>query len=59
MQHEDDMASERISVARCREILGSEADELSDADVEQVCRHAEAIAHVVIDIFLNQHSARE
>ena len=59
MKRDYDVACERISIARCREILGKEADELSDADVEQVCRHADAVAHVVIDIFLNQHSAHD
>jgi hypothetical protein len=59
MEHEDDVSPDRISIARCREILGSEADELSDADVEQICRHADLMAHVVIEMFLDQHSARE
>jgi len=59
MEHEHDIASERISIQRCREILGPEADELSDVDVEQIGRHADLMAHVVIEMFLDQHSARE
>jgi len=59
MEHEDDVSPDGISIARCREILGTEADELSDADVEQIGRHADLMAHVVIEMFLDQHSARE
>jgi hypothetical protein len=43
---------EPISVARCRELLGDEADTLSDQEVLIVARHAESLAHVVIDLAL-------
>jgi len=43
---------EPISVARCRELLGNEADRLSDEEVLIVARHAESLAHVVIDLAL-------
>jgi hypothetical protein len=43
---------ERISVARCRELLGNEADTLSDEEVLNVSRHAESLAHLVIDLAL-------
>ena len=43
---------EPISVARCRELLGNEADTLSDEEVLIVARHAESLAHVVIDLAL-------
>jgi hypothetical protein len=43
---------EPISVARCRELLGDEADTLSDEEVLIVARHAESLAHVVIDLAL-------
>lgn len=43
---------ELISVARCRELLGDEADTLSDEEVLIVARHAESLAHVVIDLAL-------
>lgn len=41
-----------ISVVRCRELLGDEADTLSDEDVLAVARHAESLAHVVIELAL-------
>ena len=39
---------EPISVARCRELLGDDADTLSDEEVLVIARHAEALAHLVI-----------
>ena len=41
---------EPISVARCRELLGDEADTMSDDEVLVVARHAESLAHVVIEL---------
>ena len=32
---------EPISIARCRELLGDEADTLTDQDIEMICRHAD------------------
>ena len=43
---------EPISIARCREQLGDEADTLTDQDVELIRRHAEAIAQVVVEMFV-------
>ena len=39
---------EPISVLRCRELLGDEADTLSDDDVREVARHAQAMARLLI-----------
>ena len=43
---------ESISVARCRELLGDDADTMSDEEVLAVARHAESLAHVVIELAL-------
>jgi hypothetical protein len=43
---------ELISVGRCRELLGEDADAMSDDEVLIVARHAELLAHVVIDVAL-------
>ena len=51
---EDD--SERNSLANCREFLGDEAAELSDEEVEAFRQHAQAMAHVLIEIFLTADS---
>jgi hypothetical protein len=44
--------AEPISVARCREMLGDDADTMSDDEVLIVARHAESLAHVVIELAL-------
>ena len=41
-----------ISIARCRELLGDDADTMSDEEVLIVARHAESLAHVVIELAL-------
>ena len=41
---------EPTSVLRCRELLGDEADTLSDDEVREVARHADAMAHLLIVI---------
>ena len=42
---------EPISIARCRELLGEEAESLTDQDVEQIRRHAETMACIVADMY--------
>jgi hypothetical protein len=59
MDHEHDVESEPIPIARCREILGDEAIALSDAEVDQIRRQADAMAHVIIDVFLEQRASQE
>ena len=59
MEHDHDMLSEPISTARCRELLGAEADGLSDVEVDQMRRHADVMAHVVVEIFLQQRGPQE
>ena len=56
MDHEHDVNSDPISIERCREILGEEATGLSDVEVDQIRRHADAMAHVIIDVFLEQRA---
>lgn len=49
---------EPISIARCRELLGDEADTLADDEVLEIARHAEALAHVVIALALQDSYSR-
>ena len=51
VDREDDRP-EPISIARCRELLGDDADTLTDQDVELIRRHAETMAQVVVQIFV-------
>lgn len=61
MDH-DEFADERpeaISIARCRELLGDEADALSDDDVARIRQHAETMAIIVVEMFLESHTIQE
>ena len=43
---------ESISVGRCRELLGEDADTMSDDEVLTVARQAESLARIVIELAL-------
>jgi hypothetical protein len=47
-----DITPEPITICRCREVLGDEAEALSDDEVRDVARHAEAMARVLIALAL-------
>jgi hypothetical protein len=45
-----------IPLDLCRQLLASEAESLSDDEVELVRRHADALAHVLIEIAVQRQS---
>lgn len=47
---EHEQVPEAIPIGRCRELLGDEAKDLSDDEVEEIRRHAQAMAHLLIEI---------
>jgi hypothetical protein len=47
-----DQEPEPISIARCRDLLGDDAGTMSDDEVVAVARHAETLAHILIDVAL-------
>lgn len=47
-----DMGTTDVSIERCRELLGADAVGWSDDDVECIRRHADMLAHAVIELFL-------
>jgi hypothetical protein len=47
-----DVIPEPISIGRCRELLGDEADALTNDEVIDITRHAEAMARVLIALAL-------
>ena len=47
-----DQEPEPISLARCRELLGDDAETMSDQEVVAVARHAETLAHILIVVAL-------
>ena len=51
VDREDDRP-EPISIARCRELLGDEAETLTDQDIELIRRHAETMAQVVVEMLV-------
>ena len=48
-----------ISLDRCRELLGDEAAGLSDEQVDRIRQHAETMAHVLIEICLQDRSTTQ
>ena len=51
-----DVRANQISIDRCRELLGDEAVGLSDDEIDQIRRHAETMAQVLIEVFLDDRS---
>ena len=51
-----DDAFDRMSIERCRGLLADEADDLSDNEVDSIGRHAEALARVIVEMFLAQRA---
>ena len=45
---------EPISIARCRELLGEDAESMSDQDIEDIRRHAETMACIVVEMYQEQ-----
>ena len=43
-----------MSIARCRERLGEDADSMTDQDIEDIRRHAETMACIVIEMYQEQ-----
>jgi hypothetical protein len=50
--HREDDRPEPISITQCRELLGDEADTLTDEDIELIRRHAETMAQVVVQMYV-------
>ena len=50
----DEETAGTVSIARYRELLGQDAEGMSDQDIDVVRRHAETMAHVLIEVFLQR-----
>jgi hypothetical protein len=46
--------NDEISMERCRELLGEEAIDLRDDEVDRIRRCADALAQAVIEMFLDE-----
>ena len=42
---------EQISIARCRELLGDEAESMNDQEIALIRRHAETMACIVVELY--------
>jgi hypothetical protein len=42
---------ELISIARCRELLGEEAESMTDRDVAMIRRHPETMACIMVEMY--------
>ena len=47
-------ANDEISIGRCRELLGDEAIDLTDDEVNRISHFAERVAQAVIEMFLDE-----
>jgi hypothetical protein len=54
-----DPAPEPISIARCRELLGEDAESMTDQDIEDIRRHAETMAGIVVEMYQEECRASE
>ena len=45
---------DQTTIDRCRELLEDDAIGLSDEDVDRVRRHADVVARIVIELFLER-----
>ena len=50
VEHTDDRP-ESISIARCRELLGEEAESMTDQEIALIRRHAETMACIVVEMY--------
>jgi hypothetical protein len=53
VERADDI-QEPIPIARCRELLGEDAESMTDQDIEDIHQHAETIACIVVEIYQEQ-----
>ena len=49
-----DVPKDELSIDRCRELLGDEAVDLCDDDIDRIRRYADTMARVVIEMFLDE-----
>ena len=50
---------EPIPIARCRELLGEDAESMTDQHIEDIRRHAETMACIVVEMYQEQCSVSE
>jgi hypothetical protein len=48
-----------ISIARCRELLGEDAESMTDQDIEDIRGHTETMARIVVEMYHEQRPVSE
>ena len=57
--HRAEHESAPISIARCRELLGEDAESMTDQDIEEIRRHAATMACIVVEMYREQCRSSE
>jgi hypothetical protein len=52
-----DVPTDELSIDRCRELLGDEAADLDDDEIDRIRRCADTVARAVIVMFLDEKRA--
>ena len=47
----EDVRSEPVSIQRCRELLGEQAESMTDQDIKEIRRHAEKTACLILEMY--------
>ena len=59
LDNEHDIDAMPISIERCRELLGEEAEALTDREVALIRRHAETMAYIVMEMYVDSRRIPE
>ena len=49
-------ARDVLPIPRCRQQLGDEAIDMTDAEIEEMRRHAHVLAHALLEVFLHHRA---
>jgi hypothetical protein len=55
----EDARPDPISIMHWRELLAADADTLSDQDIDRIRQHADAVAHLLVEMFLENGTSSE
>ena len=55
----DNVRRDVLPIPRCRQLLGDEAIDLTDGEVEEIRRHAHVLAHALLEVFLHHRAQAE
>ena len=59
VEHPEPTLEPIIAIARCRELLGEDAESMTDQDIEDIRQHAETMACIVVEMYREQRRDSE